>query len=164
MWTSGGCRRGGSQPLVSLNRVKRTCLQCLESPLVVKHSTGQWTDRRLAMGPAPPSCPPDVTHVMNSPRFHRSSTSVYYSQQKLNRKKNKLGTRLMHPCTPHTQHYLLPGSWTWRGYSSAQLLHGMRPDWQPVWHAVYGGRCRYRKRGKKIWRTHRLINRALKIC
>jgi len=142
--------------------------QCLESPLMVKH-LANWTMNWLKTGyePCPPpcmstSCPPDVTHVMNSPRtspFCRSSASVYYCQwNQIEKKQGRPGnapfaTYVHHT---HTQHYLLPGSWTWRGYSSVQLLHGMRPDWQPVWHAVYGGRCRYGKRGKKIWRTHRL--------
>jgi len=43
MWTSGGCRRGRAQPLVSLNTVKWTCLPSLLIPTSV-HCAVKFSD------------------------------------------------------------------------------------------------------------------------
>ena len=86
MWaTSSGCREGGAQPQVSLCTVEWSCLQCLDFPLAVKRShLADWTinwskTARIDYGPCPPtstSHPPDVSHMMNSPRSSTFFTAL----------------------------------------------------------------------------------------
>jgi len=106
MWTSGGYRRGGAQPTV-----KQTCLQCLESLLVVKHSNlANWPMNwsKTGYGPGPPRPYVHLTSLTwwilpGLPLFHHSSTSVYYSQRKPNRKK-QTGNEANAPFATYAHH------------------------------------------------------------